>query len=110
MNDTEEQNANEVHPEAKRILKRYRTMTRREIRRAGSEWVDVDRYDAVCDACDAVDVHVFSYSAVKGPQPNTLLESGCCNTCGWQFEHYVADVPNTGCNPLEWTPKAAEAP
>ena len=100
--------AREVHPEAALILYRYRTMTVREIRRAGPEWVEVDYFDSVCDACGSASVHVVTHSAARGPRPNVLLESGCCNECGWHFEHHVADVPNSGCDPLSWVPEGAE--
>ena len=101
-------NDNEVHPEARRILERYGGMNIPEIRRAGSEWVEVEhRANMCCPACGLPDLHVTYYEAAKGPQPNVLLEDGCCNACGHRYEHNVARVPNTGCNPLEWSPKVA---
>ena len=96
-----------VHPRARRILKRYGAMSPREIRRAGSEWVAVEhRANMRCPACGSSDLHVTYYEATKGPQPNMLLEDGCCNACGHRYEHHVARVPNSGCDPLEWSPQA----
>ena len=100
--------AAEAHPEARRILRRYSTMTAREIRRAGPEWVDVKRRDhEACAVCGCPDVAVTIYEATKGPRPNVLLESRCCTRCGHRDEHFVADVPNAGCTPLDWTPRPA---
>ena len=98
--------ATEVHPEARRILKQYRTMSAREIRRAGPGWVRIEHhYNEGCEACGCPDVAATIYEATRGPRPNVLLESGICTRCGHRYEYLVADVPNTGCNPLEWTPE-----
>ena len=94
-----------VHREARRILKRYGTMTVREIRRAGPEWVAVEHNaNEQCPACGASAMHVTYHEATKGPQPNTLLEDACCNACGHRYEYHVASVPNSGCDPRDWTP------
>ena len=95
-----------AHPEARRILKRYGTMSAREIRRASAAWVRVEHHaNERCPACGAPDLHVTYHEAAKGPTPNTLLESGICNACGSAYEHYVADVPNSGCDPRDWAPE-----
>ena len=100
--------ATEVHPEARRALRRYSAMSAREIRRAGPEWVRVEHHAGEwCPACGSPDLHVTYYEAAKGPKPNTLLEDACCNVCGHRYGHYVADVPNTGCKPSEWSPASA---
>ena len=100
--------ASTIHPEARRILKRYGTMTVREIRRAGPQWVKVKHHAGErCAACGARALHVTYHEAARGPQPNTLLEDACCNACGHRSEHHVANVPNSGCKPSEWRPASA---
>ena len=97
--------AREVHPEAQRILKRYRTMTIREVRRAGPEWIRTTRHsEECCHVCGAAAVDAVAYEAVRGPQPNVVLERGFCHACGHSYEYDVSGVPNTGCDPRDWTP------
>ena len=80
-------------------------MTVREVRRAGPDWVRVEHYAGeLCPVCDSPALHVTYHEAVRGPQPNTLLEDACCNACGHRYEHHVARVPNSGCDPRDWTP------
>ena len=99
-------NTTSVHPEACRILRRYRTMSAREIRRAGPDWIRVEHdHNAHCYACGCPDVAATIYEATRGPQPNTVLEDGICLSCGHRYEWHVADVPNTGCDPRTWTPE-----
>ena len=100
--------ANEVHPEAQRILRRYRTMTPREVRRAGPQWIRAVRHhEDHCYECGAAAVEAIAYEAVRGPQPNVVLERGFCHACGHSYEYDVSDVPNTGCNPCQWAPPTA---